>query len=590
MATSGNIQTNSAFGYVKLSWNVASQNVENNTSTIKYELSIYRTSSIQSTASKSYWIKINGITVASGTNTIGGSGTKVLKSGTTTIPHNADGTKTFDLSFSQEIEITWNGSWIGTITGSGNGTLDTIPRASSPSLHASSLDFGQTLTIYTNRASENFKHVLEYKIGSLSGTIASGVEAYHYWGIPTSLMNAIPSATSGTITITCHTYNGSSYLGTKTTTLTANVPSSVIPSCSLSISEGVDGLNAKIGAYVQNHSKAKVSITAQGVYGSTIKSYKTTINGVSYSGASFTSNILNKSGTIAITTIVTDTRGRTNTTTQNISVLAYATPQITLFSCARANANGTENNEGKYLKATINFAITSLNSKNDKYYYIYAKEKSANTWTTVASGSVYSLNSSVVSSSGLLELEKSYDIRLEVRDYFAPVYASFDIGTSFTLIDFNASGKAMAFGKVSEQDEGLEIALATTFTNAPRTDNYRVLWEGSDVMSSTTEITLNESISNQMFGICLVFRREGSGQYFHYNSFFIPKGLIQIGAGGGHSFIMTSEWIYLSCKYLYITDTKIKGHTMNTTEKGDVGTTGFILNNNVYKLCYVFGI
>ena len=587
MAQSGNVLTTTAFGYVEVSWYVVSQSVENNTSTINYSLNIFRPSEIKSTASKSYWVKINGITVASGTNTIGGSGTKSLQSGRVTIPHNADGSKTFVLSFSQDIEITWNGSWIGTITGSGSGTLDTIARTTQPTLHANTLDLGQTLTIYTYRASENFKHVLEYKIGSLSGQIASGVETAFYWAVPLDLANAIPSATSGVVTILCHTYNGSTYLGTKQTTFTANVPASVVPTCSLSISEAVEGLNAKIGAYVQNHSKLNVKITASGIYGSTIKSYKTTINGVSYSGASFISNILNKSGTIAITSVVTDTRGRTATKTQNISVLAYTTPQITWFSCVRSNASGVEDSEGEYLKANINFNITSLNSKNDKYYYVYYKEKTATQWTTMTSGSVYSFNSSVVSSGVILDQEKSYDIRLEVRDYFTPVYASFEVGTAFTLLDFGANGKSMAIGKVVEKDEGLEIALATTFATAPRSENYRVLWQGSDTMNSTTEITLSEPISSQMFGICLVFKREGN---YHYNSFFVPKALVQLESGAGQQFSMTGEWIYLSCKYLYITDTKIKGHTMNTTEKGDVGTTGFILNNNIYKLCYVIGI
>ena len=592
MATSGNIQTSTAFGNVKLAWTIASQNVANNTSTINFELSIYRTSEIISSASKNYWVKINGITVASGTNTIGGTGTKVLKSGQVTIPHNADGTKTFDLSFSQEIEITWHNSWIGTVTGSGSGTLETIPRATQPTTHANTVELGGTLTIYTYRASENFKHVLEYKFGSLSGTIASGVETVHYWAMPFDLAKAIPSATSGVMTNNCHTYNGSNYIGTKTVTVTVNVPTSIVPTCNVSYSEATQGLNAKFGAYIQNHSKLNVSVTANGIYGSTIKAYKTTINGVSYSEASFVSNVLSKSGTIEIKTTVTDTRGRTATTTKSVSVLAYSSPQIVGFSCSRANTSGVEDSNGSFLKAKINFSITNLNQKNDKYYYIYCKEKTSSTWTTVASGSVYSFNSSVLSSSGILDTSKSYDVRLEVRDYFTPVYASFEVGTAFELIHFNKSGKGMAIGKVSEKTEGLEIALPTVFATAPRTNNYRVLWQGLDAMSSTTEITLSESISSQMFGIVVVFKRydASSGQSFHYNSFFIPKGLVQLEGGGGWSCTMVSEWIYLSCKYLYITDTKIKGHTMNTTEKGDVGTTGFILNNNIYKLCYVFGI
>ena len=92
MATSGYKSVTTAFGYVRLSWSLESQDISNNTSTISYALTIYRSSSINSTASKDYSIKINGVTVASGTTTIGGSGTKTIKSGTTTISHNSDGT------------------------------------------------------------------------------------------------------------------------------------------------------------------------------------------------------------------------------------------------------------------------------------------------------------------------------------------------------------------------------------------------------------------------------------------------------------------------------------------------------------------
>jgi hypothetical protein len=85
---------------------------------------------IDSSAPKAWSITVNG-TNYSGSNTIGMSKntTKQLASGSTTITHNTNGTKTFSYSFSQEIGITWNGdTWIGTKSGSGSGTLDTIPR------------------------------------------------------------------------------------------------------------------------------------------------------------------------------------------------------------------------------------------------------------------------------------------------------------------------------------------------------------------------------------------------------------------------------------------------------------------------------
>lgn len=481
MATSGYIQKDASFGYVRLAWSEASQSIANNTTTINYTLSIYRSSSINSTASKDYSIKINGVTVASGTNTIGGSGTKTLKTGSTTISHNADGTKSFSYSFSQEIGITWSGSSIGTLSQSGTGTLDTIPRATTPTLSASSVELGKTITISTPRASSSFTHKLTYKIGTQTGTIASSATTSYTWTIPLSLANAIPSATSGTVTITCQTLNGSTSIGSKSVSFKVTVPSSVVPSCSVAVSDSDTTYNTKFGAYVQNKSKAKVVVTASGAYSSTIKTYKTTINGVSYNSASFTSNTLTKSGTIAITTVVTDSRGRTKSVTTNISVLAYEAPKITSFNCNRADSTGAYCDDCQYLNANINFTIASLNQKNDKSYTLQYKLKSSTTWINVATGSVYSFNSSVLSSNAILDINSSYDVRLQVKDYFTTAYAYWDIGTAFTLMDFHSGGRGISFGKVSEKSDGVEFGIKAYFQHGENSEGSIELPNGADL-------------------------------------------------------------------------------------------------------------
>lgn len=480
MATSGQIQTNTSFGYVRLAWSESSQNVANNTTTISYTLSIYRSSSISSTAAKDYSIKINGITVASGTTTIGGSGTKNIKTGTTTITHNSDGKKTFSYSFSQEVAITWSGSYIGTVTGSGSGTLDTIPRATTPTLSATSANMGASITINTPRASSSFTHTLTYKLGSASGTIATEVETSYAWKIPLSLANGIPNATSGTCTVTCKTYNGNTLIGTKTVNFKANVPSSVIPSCSVVLSDST-GYNAKYGGYVQSKSRLKVVITASGTYSSTIKSYKTTIEGVPYTSSNFTSNVLSRSGTITVTTIVTDSRGRTESVSNNVTILAYEPPKVIKFTCERTDSTGVLNDEGQYLKANINFEITSLNSKNGKSYQLNYRLKGASTYTTLESGTVYSMNESVVSSKPVLDINSSYDVQLVVGDDFKTLYGVNEISSAFSILDLNANGKALAFGKVSELDEGIEFALPTKFWHGETPSSVKYLEVGQDL-------------------------------------------------------------------------------------------------------------
>lgn len=219
---------------------------------------------------------------------------------------------------------------------------------------------------------------------------------------------------------------------------------------------------------------------------------------------------------------VTDSRGRTATTTKSITVIAYAAPKITSFQGFRCLADGTENYEGTYINAAVKFSISAVGDKNTKTYAIEYKKTSATAWTALASGSVYSLNQSIISASGLFSVDSSYDIRLSVTDYFGTVRSTFEIPTAFTLLDFNASGKGLAFGKVSELTEGIEFAMKTVFSHAETPSSVTYLTEGQDLNDilepgfytiPTTAISgtlLNRPYTGTSTG-SLVVLREGNG-------------------------------------------------------------------------------
>lgn len=99
----------------------------NNTSTLSISLVLKRPSSISSTATKSASCTING-TKYTWSGSIGGSGDKTLISKTQTVTHNSDGTKTINLAASIQLDITWSGTQLGTISGSGTMKLTDIPR------------------------------------------------------------------------------------------------------------------------------------------------------------------------------------------------------------------------------------------------------------------------------------------------------------------------------------------------------------------------------------------------------------------------------------------------------------------------------
>lgn len=471
MATSGTIQQAITTGYrIQIAWTVDSQSVANNTSTVTAKVQLVSTGSsytIVSSATKSGSLTINGTKYTFNFSAaLSGSQTKTLFTKTVTVAHSADGTKTCAFSATCGINVTLSGTYYGNITASGNGTFNTIARASTISSVTASVAVNGTnaVTVAITRASSSFKHIVVFSFGSYSQTV-NNVDTSTSYAIPTSWLNAIPNGTSGTGKVTVTTYSGSTKIGSAVSkNFTLTVPATVVPTISgVTLAEGVSGLAAQFGGYVQSKSKLSVSITAAGVLSSTIKSYKTVVQGVTFTGASITSGLLMHSGTSTVTITVTDSRGRTASTTRSITVIPYVAPKITSFQGFRCLANGTENYEGTYVNSAVNYSVSAVSNKNTATYTLEYKLQSASTWTALKSGSGYTLNSNIISASGAFSVDSSYDIRLTVKDYFTTVTSIFEIPTAFTLLDFNASGKGMAFGKVSEKTQGMEIALDVEF-------------------------------------------------------------------------------------------------------------------------------
>lgn len=80
--------------------------------------------------------------------------------------------------------------------------------ASVPTLSAYSVNLGNTITIHTNRAQDNYTHNLYYSMGNIENELfASGIATECLWAPSTSLAQQMPNDTSGICTITCVTYD-----------------------------------------------------------------------------------------------------------------------------------------------------------------------------------------------------------------------------------------------------------------------------------------------------------------------------------------------------------------------------------------------
>lgn len=488
MAASGTIQQAIRTGYrLQIAWEVTSQSEANNTSTVTAKVQLVSTGAsytINSSASKSGSLTINGTKYTfSFTAALSGNQTKTIFTKPVTVAHNADGTKTCSFSATAGINVTLSGTYYGNVTASGSGTFDTIARASSISSVTSSVSVNGTnaCTVEISRKSSSFTHTVVFSFGSYSKT-TTGVGTSTSYAIPTSWLNAIPNATSGTAKVTVTTYSGSTKIGSSVSkNFTLTVPATVVPTISSVAVVDTTTNQTTFGNMVQSKSKARFTITAAGNLGSTITAYKTIFESKTYTGATPTTSTITKSGTASAVITVTDSRGRTATFTKTWTVVAYAAPKIVNFTAARCLADGTENYEGTFAKVAFNFSIASVNSKNKNTYVIEYKPQSGTEWTALTNGTGYAVNTSIISADGAFDVDSSYDLRLSITDSFATIRGLTEIPTAFTLLDFNASGRGVAFGKVSEKTEGVEFALPVSFGHGETSSSPVYLQSGQDL-------------------------------------------------------------------------------------------------------------
>lgn len=479
MALSGTITTNDYNGrYYQLTW-TAQQSIPNNTSTISW--------TIKCAGGQADWYAertlkavINGTTVYSKETRVERyAGT--VATGTLTIGHAADGTKSFSVSLQVAVYRTSINC-----TGSGSFTLDTIARASQPSLVTwpettnNVGSFGEEFAIHMNRASAAFTHTVRYEYGDRKGTIATGVGTGTTWAVPMSFINDIPNATSASGRIYVDTYNGSTLIGTKYTGFTVTVPASVKPTCTMTL-EDVSGVGDIYGSPVQSLSKIKVTINATQAYSSPITEYSISANGATYNTATATTGELQAAGDSPVRVTVKDKRGRSGSASYTMKVLAYTPPSISALSVRRCNEDGTENDQGEFVRAQFNANATSLSSKNTATYTLKYRKSGTTNYTSVA----LTTYKNVYAVSGGFAIfpadsNSSYDVEITVADRHGSASRSTTASTAFTLMNWGANGTSFALGKVAEKSNSFEIGLRAYDQYGMHLSNGMSLYGGAD--------------------------------------------------------------------------------------------------------------
>lgn len=459
MASSGSFSGSIHSGHyvLRVDW-TQTKNVSANTSTITANVYLVNDWSLSISGRSDNSITIDGTAQTFASPSISSTGTHLLGTVSQTVSHASDGSKSLTISAVFNIRATLSGTYYGSITASATITLDSIPRASSVS--AANATMGSATSIAISRASSSFTHTLTYTFGSATGTIATKTTSTSVsWTPPVSLASQIPKAVTGTCTITCTTYNGSTNIGSKTCTLTLTVPASVKPTITSLTAARVNGdVPSSWGIYVQTKSKATLTINgASGSYGSTITAYSISGGGYTSTASSFTTGFLNSSGTLTFSATVTDSRGRTSAAaTVSITVQAYSPPSFQSYLSQRCLSSGTANEDGTYIQGLLTFQYSSCGGKNTVSGSIKYKRTNVSTWTAVSTA--FTSGTAVVFGSGGISTEYSYDVQYTLTDAFSSVSIQDIISTAAVVMDFKQGGKGVAVGKVAEKDNCFEVS------------------------------------------------------------------------------------------------------------------------------------
>ena len=489
MASSGSLSTSGYNGrYLVFQWEQVSQSISNNTTTISWKLTgagaVYNSSGQKiGYYTRNITVKIAGTTVynayTDGSYVTVWDGTEIT-SGTLTLAHDDNGSKTFSVSVAAGI---YNSS--PTCTGSGTFDLNRIARLSGLYAENGTLGTEQTLTVTKQSDDDKFTHTITYKCGTANETIVKKSSSTSInWTPPIDLANQNTTGTLVSIIFTIETFYDGTSIGSLPKTISCIIPDSVRPTCVINV-ERVPLVTDYYDAdwwmnndvYIQGITKVQSNIVANESYGSSISSYSIKMGNLAYNGQNVTMAAPSNSGNVTITATVTDKRGQPGSATKIINVLPCPSCQITKLSGIRCNNDGTPNDRGEYILMNYaydsGFFTTEYGSNNGSAMAeVYYKKHSDSAWTLLAQQydiqhfPPSSWTSDEVKAASLFQAdpENSYDLKLVVSDYFNTVTMTGRVGAAYSLIHWKASGKGIGIGKTSELDDVLDIGMSTKFS------------------------------------------------------------------------------------------------------------------------------
>lgn len=424
------ISANGSKGHHKftLTVNEDSTNIANNTSSVSW---LFQIDPIENrwdwsyTNSVSYSVIINGTTYSGTIDSYDGNSTVVIKRGTNTITHNADGSKSISYSFSvSSLDVSY---LPGSASASGTMALTKIPRAATISSAPNFNDEANPKIGISNPAGSAVDKI-EVCIANPDGSVAyaayrdigSKTATSYTFNLTTAERNKLRSATStNTLSVRFFiktTIGGTPYI--KQSDLKTMTIVNATPEVNVSFRDGA-GFGGLTGSptsiFIKGISYVSYEITATPKKGATIASYSVENNGTVINASTGTFWSITNS-TFNIT--VKDSRGNTYKKSHTFTLVDYIKPTCTVDGSITLR---TDDNT----KADINITISgnsfmgsfgvAENILTVQYRY-KADNGSYTEWANALDNTIKPTSYESTVSITNLDYQKGYTIQARIQD------------------------------------------------------------------------------------------------------------------------------------------------------------------------------
>lgn len=463
--------TNNGYVRLVLEVNETTTSIENNTSTVSWQLWLERASSwaydlLNESLAE---VEINGQSVLRQYVSFDLRNSDWVRFGsdTITIPHNDDGTKSISIS-TRLTNVAGMGD-IGKINGTVN--LSTIPRASAIR-SVSSTELGQPITVSIDKKAAAFRHQVWWSVnGSEWIDLGQNHDTSVQFTVPIDYANRITNSDTGTVDVCVRTLQGDTIIGRDVylNGTSILVPKNIVPTLeNVTAVERISKIAEIIpkGNFVKGKSTIRLeAVGAKGIHGSTIVSTELSLGNlvVRASQGDFPAN---NSGTVTAVAKITDSRGRTATKSIQINIVDYYAPKILAFLANRAG-NGTNKTITSTVLANVSPLILNGSNINRYNLKIQYSEKNSNRWldaVSLTAQTVEKINRQI-DSGAYYALDKSYNIRLVIQDRVSEIVDSVLTVRSSEVLVALGDGR-IGFGGFPELKKHCEFFKPATMHNS----------------------------------------------------------------------------------------------------------------------------